>query len=59
MNSKTNRPLYITKGTRVNVRGRSSELLGGYEVSYSDESVITHYGVSDSRRPTATNPSRV
>lgn len=42
---KTNRPLYITKGTRVNVTGRSSELLGGYEVSYSDESVITHYGV--------------
>ncbi|MYA79495.1 MAG: hypothetical protein F4X39_03070 [Acidobacteriia bacterium] len=42
---ETNRPLYITKGTRVNVRGRSSELLGGYKVSYSDESVITHYGV--------------
>ena len=42
---KTNRPLYITKGTRVNVTGRSSELLGGYELSYSDESVITHYGV--------------
>ena len=42
---KTNRPLYITKGTRVNVTGRSSDKLGGYELSYSDESVITHYGV--------------
>ena len=42
---KTNKPLYITKGTRVNVQGRSSALLDGYKVSYSDESVITHYGV--------------
>ena len=42
---KTDRPLYITKGTRVNVRGKSSSLLGGYELSYSDASVITHYGV--------------
>jgi PelA/Pel-15E family pectate lyase len=42
---KTNKPLYITKGTRVNVEGRSSVLLDGYKVSYSDESVITHYGV--------------
>ncbi|HUG81249.1 MAG TPA: pectate lyase [Bryobacterales bacterium] len=42
---KTNKPLYITKGTRVNIEGRSAALLDGYKVSYSDESVITHYGV--------------
>ena len=42
---KTNRPLYITKGTRARVGGESSRLLGGYEISYSDESVIRHYGV--------------
>ncbi|MDA1312370.1 MAG: hypothetical protein O2968_03455 [Acidobacteria bacterium] len=42
---KTNKPLYITKGTRVNVEGRSAALVDGYKVSYSDESVITHYGV--------------
>ena len=42
---KTNRPLYVTKGTRVKVRDQSTDLLSGYEVSYSDESVIRHYGV--------------
>ena len=42
---KTNKPLYITKGTRVNIEGHSAALLDGYKVSYSDESVITHYGV--------------
>ncbi len=42
---KTNRPLYITKGTRVTVAGRGVTLMGGYELSYSDESVINHYAV--------------
>jgi len=42
---KTNRPLYITKGTRVTVPGKPVTLVGGYELSYSDESVINHYGV--------------
>jgi PelA/Pel-15E family pectate lyase len=42
---KTNRPLYVTKGTRVNVKRGSSSLLDGYELSYDDSSVITHYGV--------------
>jgi hypothetical protein len=42
---QTNRPLYITKGTRVTVQDRPTAILGGYEVSYSDASVITHYGV--------------
>ena len=42
---KTNRPLYITKGTRVTVADRPAINLGGYELSYSDESVITHYNV--------------
>src|SRR5690606_5191935 len=42
---KTNRPLYITKGTRISVAGRPTVLQDGYKLSYSDESVITHYGV--------------
>ncbi len=42
---ETNRPLYITKGTRVTVRGGPATLVDGYQLSYTDESVITHYGV--------------
>ncbi len=42
---KTNRPLYITKGTRVSVRGEGTKLIDGYELSYSPASVIQHYGV--------------
>ena len=41
----TNRPLFITKGSRVRVEAGSSRLLDGYELSYSPESVITHYGL--------------
>lgn len=43
---KTNRPLYITKGMMVRARGVNA--VGrpdGYELSYDDSSVITHYGV--------------
>jgi PelA/Pel-15E family pectate lyase len=42
---KTNRPLYITKGTRLTAAGLGSRLVDGYELSYSPDSVITHYGV--------------
>jgi PelA/Pel-15E family pectate lyase len=42
---QTNRPLYITKGTRMNAAGLGSRLVDGYELSYDDSSVITHYGV--------------
>ena len=41
----TNRPLYITKGTRVTAIGQGAINVDGYEVSYSDASVITHYAV--------------
>jgi hypothetical protein len=41
----TNRPLYITKGTRVTAVGQGVSNVDGYEVSYSDASVITHYAV--------------
>lgn len=41
----TNRPLFITKGTRVRVETGPSRLLDGYELSYSPESVISHYGL--------------
>jgi hypothetical protein len=42
---KTNRPLYITKGTRVTAFDQGASIVDGYELSYSDESVITHYAV--------------
>jgi Pectic acid lyase len=42
---KTNRPLYITKGTRVTALDQGATTVDGYELSYSDESVITHYSV--------------
>jgi hypothetical protein len=42
---KTNRPLYITKGTRVTALDRGAVNVDGYELSYSDASVITHYAV--------------
>ncbi len=42
---KTNKPLYITKGTQINVPGKPVMRVSGYELSYSDESVIRHYGV--------------
>ncbi|MEY4938448.1 MAG: hypothetical protein RIQ93_183, partial [Verrucomicrobiota bacterium] len=42
---ETNRPLYVTKGSRVSVKNGSSSLLDGYEITYDDTSVITHYGV--------------
>lgn len=41
----TNRPLYITKGTRVTAVGQGTTNVDGYELSYSDASVITHYAV--------------
>jgi hypothetical protein len=42
---KTNRPLYITKGTRVTALDMGARNVDGYDLSYSDASVITHYGV--------------
>lgn len=42
---KTNRPLYITKGTQIQAKGMGSKRIDGYEVSYDDRSVINHYGV--------------
>jgi hypothetical protein len=42
---RTNRPLYITKGTRVTATGQPVINVDGYELSYSDASVITHYAV--------------
>jgi hypothetical protein len=42
---QTNRPLYITKGTRVTALDQGATTVDGYELSYSDASVITHYAV--------------
>jgi PelA/Pel-15E family pectate lyase len=50
---KTNKPLYITKGSRLAVAGLGSRLVDGYEISYTPESVITHYGVLTSGRELA------
>lgn len=47
---KTNRPLYITKGSRLVAAGLGSRLVDGYEISYAPDSVITHYGVLVSGR---------
>ena len=41
----TNRPLFITKGSRIRLETGPSRLLDGYELSYSPESVILHYGL--------------
>ena len=50
---KTNRPLYITKGSRLQAAGLGSRMVDGYEISYTPESVITHYGVLVSGRELA------
>jgi PelA/Pel-15E family pectate lyase len=50
---KTNRPLYVTKGTRLQAAGLGSRLVDGYQLSYSPDSVITHYGVLVSGRDLA------
>lgn len=42
---QTNRPLYVTKGTRLVAAGLGSRLVDGYDLSVDDRSVITHYGV--------------
>jgi hypothetical protein len=42
---KTNRPLYITKGTQIQAKGLGSARIDGYEVSYDPGSIITHYSV--------------
>ena len=42
---RTNRPLFITKGTMVRVPGRPVFRDDGYEVSYSDDSIIQHYAL--------------
>ena len=42
---KTNRPLYVTKGTRVTALDQGAATVDGYDLSYSDASVITHYAV--------------
>ncbi len=50
---KTNRPLYITKGTRLQAAGLGSRIVDGYQISYSPESVISHYAVLVSGRELA------
>ncbi|MGB9604781.1 MAG: pectate lyase [Bryobacteraceae bacterium] len=67
---KTNRPLYITKGTRLQAAGLGSRMVDGYQISYSPDSVITHYNVlvsgrelafieEDFRRLSAADPASV
>ena len=45
MELRTNRPLYITKGTRVSALNGAAAIVDGYKLSYDDGSVITHYAV--------------
>lgn len=42
---QTNKPLYITKGSRLSASGLGSRMVDGYEISYTPASVIAHYGV--------------
>src|SRR5688572_15635261 len=67
---RTNRPLYITKGTQIYAQGLGSTRPDGYELSYSDASVITHYAVlvsaaelpsirAEYTRVTAADPSTI
>ena len=48
---KTNRPLYVTKGTRVTTVGQGVTNVDGYDLSYSDQSVITHHAVLSGPEP--------
>jgi hypothetical protein len=55
---RTNRPLYITKGTRIygpRSAGHTSKKTGlpfdGYEVTYSDKHIINHYSLVTSAEP--------
>jgi PelA/Pel-15E family pectate lyase len=50
---KTNKPLYVTKGTMINAAGLGMKRPDGYELSYQPDSVITHYGVLISGRELA------
>ncbi|MBL8239241.1 MAG: hypothetical protein JNM66_17585 [Bryobacterales bacterium] len=43
---KTNKPLYVTKGTQIQAKGLGSARIDGYELSYDGSSVITHYAVT-------------
>lgn len=51
---KTNKPLYVTKGNMIRGGGVTVQRPDGYEITYSDESVITHYGVLVSGRELTT-----
>jgi PelA/Pel-15E family pectate lyase len=55
---KTNRPLYITKGTRIygprskgHVSKKTNLPFDGYEVTYSDKHVINHYSLVTGAEP--------
>jgi hypothetical protein len=55
---KTNKPLYITKGTRVggprsagHISKTTNLPFDGYEVTYSDKHVIKHYSLVTSAEP--------
>src|SRR6185295_7764998 len=68
---RTNKPLYITKGTMIRVKGVPALIRPDeYEVSYSDASVINHYGVlisgadlvnieAEYKRLAAANPAQI
>jgi len=42
---RTNRPLFITKGTQIRVPGQPTLRPDGYELSYDDSSTIEHYAM--------------
>lgn len=48
---KTNRGLFISRGTMIRVADGPSQRPDGYDVTYDDSHTITHYGMWASGRP--------
>ena len=48
---RTNRPLFISRGSMLRVAGQDMLRPDGYEVTYDDSHTITHYSMWQSGRP--------
>jgi len=55
---RTNKPIYMTKGTRIygprsagHISKKTGLAFDGYEISYSDEHIVTHYSLVTGAKP--------
>ncbi len=48
---RTNRPLYITKGSRLWVGDAPGKLVGGYTLTYEDDHIVSHYSLRIGAEP--------